>query len=66
MDCPLKIAVVVFSVCLVVALVSGLCMLWGIALPQGAEKIPGTAVLVGIGAGFYIAIRDAIHRIKRG
>jgi len=66
MDWPLKIAHTVFWVCLSVAVVLGLCFIWGlIDLSETSGKVLATAIIVGIWAGFYIAMRDAIQRIKK-
>jgi 4-hydroxybenzoate polyprenyltransferase len=66
MDWPLKIAVAVFWICLVVAVVLGLCTIWGGNLSDTTGRILATAVVLGICAGFYIALRDALQRIKKG
>ncbi len=66
MDWPLKIAVAVFWVCLSVALILGLFFTWGFMVPDIAVRVLATAIIIGIWAGFYIALRDALQRIKNG
>jgi len=67
MDWLLKIAVSVFWVCLSVALVLGLCATWGfLDFGETTWRVLATAVIISIWAGFYIALRDALQRIKDG
>ncbi len=67
MDWPLKIGVAVLALCLAVLIVIGLCVTWElIVVSDGMWRIVSTAGLGVLGAGFYIAVRDAIHRIKKG
>jgi hypothetical protein len=67
MDWPLKIAVAVFWVCLSVGLVLGLCFTWDfIFFPVATGRVLATVIILGIWSGFYIALRDALQRIKKG
>jgi len=66
MDWTLKIAFVVFSVCLIVAVVLGLCLTWGLFLFESTWRMLGTAIILGMSAGLYIGLRDTIQRNKKG
>jgi hypothetical protein len=67
MDWPLKFAVTMFFVCLSVAVVLGLCLIWDfVVFLETTWRVLATAIVLGIWAGFYIAIRDALQRIMKG
>jgi len=65
MDWPLKIAVIVLSVCLIVAAAIGICFVWGLDLGADAWEMMATAMILMIVAGYYIALTDTLQRIKK-
>ena len=56
-----------FWVCLSAAVVLGLRDIWDIVgIPEITRRVPRSAILIAAWTGSYIAVRDALSRIKAG
>ena len=66
MTLPLRIASIAFSVAIVVAVASGLSLIWSPARTSSdvLPQILGSSLVVLLAASLYIAVCDALARIK--
>lgn len=63
MDWSLRIAAAAFLLSVIVGVTIGLCMTWGVVIAEQQSRIVYSAALIGVLAGSYIALRDAMARI---
>ena len=67
MTMPLKVASLAFPIALVVAVASGLFLIWSPARTSVVvARILGSSVVVLLAASLYIAVCDALARINAG